>query len=253
MRLEELINSRYSKLNENDIHILGYILNNKKRCSTLSINELAKVCNVSRTTILRTVQKLGFDGYSEFKVYLKWQVEKNKKIDNSSLDEFYGDLYKTIKMLKETDFSVISNLIDKAERIFVYGTGAAQKIVAQELKRTFLAVHKYFHVIEGSTELNIITQSITQKDLLIIISLSGNTENILDCIKELSIKNIPIISITRLGNNKLSTIANYNLYTYISTLSITENRKVETFSPYFILNDVLFREYIRYKQNTDCK
>lgn len=251
MRLEELINNKYSKLNENDLHILGYILNNKEKCSTLSINELAKLCNVSRTTVLRTVQKLGFEGYSEFKVYLKWQVEKNKKVNNSSLNEFYLDLYKTIKMLKDTDFNRISKLIDNAERIFVYGTGAAQKIVAQELKRTFLAVQKYFYVIEGSTELNIIAQSITQKDLLIIISLSGNTENILNCINELSIKKIPIISITRLGNNRLSTIANYNLYTCISTLSITGNRNVETFSPYFILNDVLFREYIQYRQSLD--
>lgn len=176
---------------------------------------------------------------------------KRKKVDHSSIDEFYGDLYKTIKMLKETDFFTISKLIDDAERIFVYGTGVAQKIVAQELKRTFLAVQKYFHVIEGSTELNIITQSLTQRDLVIIISLSGNTQNILDCANELLIKNIPIISITRFGNNKLSTIATYNLYTYISTLSINENRQVENFSPYFILNDVLFREYIKYKQSLD--
>lgn len=79
MRLEQLVNSNYSKLNDNDIYILRYILNNKEKCSTISINELAKLCNVSRTTVLRMVQKLGFDGYSEFKVYLKWQIEKEKK------------------------------------------------------------------------------------------------------------------------------------------------------------------------------
>ncbi|MCX7885501.1 MAG: MurR/RpiR family transcriptional regulator [Caloramator sp.] len=250
MRLEDLINRNYSKLNENDIYILKYILNNKEKCSCISINELAKHCNVSRTTILRLVQKLGFDGFSEFKVFIKWQLEKNRKInDNITLDEFYKDLYKTIKLLKDTDFSSIIKLIDESEKIFIYGTGTAQNIIAQDLKRVFLIAEKYFHIIEGYTELNIIIPSLTPKDLLIVISLSGNTQNILECINEISLRNIPIISITRFGNNKLSTIANHNLYLYISSFNITENKKIENFSPYFILNDVLVREYIKYKQN----
>ncbi|GFR36672.1 MurR/RpiR family transcriptional regulator [Thermobrachium celere] len=251
MRLEQLVNSHFLKLNENDKYILGYILNNKEKCSTININELAKLCNVSRTTILRMVKKLGFEGYSEFKVYMKWNLEKEKRYNNAALDEYFEDVNKTIKILKETDFYSISRLIDDSERIFVYGTGVAQNIVAQELKRLFLAVNKYFHIIEGNTELKLVLQGLNSKDLVFIISLSGNTKGIIDCIKEMIIKNVSVVSITRYGRNKLSELAQYNLYVHISSINLNEYRVVENFSPYFILNDILFREYVKYKES--CK
>lgn len=101
MKLEELVNNNYNKLNENDLYILKYILNNKKKCCDLGINEIAKKCNVSRTTILRFVQKLGFKGYSEFRVYLKWQEEENNYNESDYMEKLYSDLNENIKFIKE--------------------------------------------------------------------------------------------------------------------------------------------------------
>ena len=39
MKIEELINNNYNKLNENDIYILKYILQNKTECFNLGITE----------------------------------------------------------------------------------------------------------------------------------------------------------------------------------------------------------------------
>lgn len=43
MQLEELINQHYSKLNDNDFHILKYILNHKHTCYHLGIDALVKL------------------------------------------------------------------------------------------------------------------------------------------------------------------------------------------------------------------
>lgn len=43
MRLDELINCNYNKLNENDLLIWQYIQNHKKECCTISIEELAEM------------------------------------------------------------------------------------------------------------------------------------------------------------------------------------------------------------------
>lgn len=56
MKLDELINQHYGKLNDNDFHILKYILNHKHTCYTLGIDALAKACGVSRSSILRLAQ-----------------------------------------------------------------------------------------------------------------------------------------------------------------------------------------------------
>lgn len=252
MKLEELVNNNYNKLNENDLYILKYILNNKKKCCDLGINEIAKKCNVSRTTILRFVQKLGFKGYSEFRVYLKWQEEEENNYNESDyMEKLYSDLNENIKFIKEKDFEEICKLIYNAERVFVYGTGTAQLTVAQELKRTFLAAHKYFHIIEGYTEFEIITPSITEKDIVIVISLSGNTTSLYKCVNELSIRGVEIISITKFSNNKLSSMTKHNLYVTTSTINLPNGITSETFSFFFVLNEVLFRHYITYQQKQE--
>lgn len=81
MRLETLIYENYNKLNENDKYIWSYILNNKKECENMSIQNLALKCNVSHTTILRFAQKLGLNGYSELKFYLKMENKKRYIFD----------------------------------------------------------------------------------------------------------------------------------------------------------------------------
>lgn len=251
MRLEEIVNNNYNKLNENDLYILKYILNNKAECCDLGINELAKKCNVSRTTILRFAQKLGFKGYSEFRVHLKWQESECDKGEKNYVERLYTDLNENIKLLKEKDFTNICKLIYNAERVFVYGTGTIQMAVAQELKRIFLSAHKYLNVIEGISELEIITPSITSRDVVIIISLSGNTTSLHSCINQLSIKGIEYISITKLSNNKLSTMTPHNLYIVNSTVNLDNGVFYQFTSFFFILIESLFIQYINYKQKQE--
>lgn len=81
MRLEELVNANYNKLNENDLLIWSYIQKHKKECSEIAIEELAGKCCISRTTISRFTQKLSFHGFREFKIHLKMEYE-NDKVQN---------------------------------------------------------------------------------------------------------------------------------------------------------------------------
>lgn len=251
MRLEELANENYSKLNENDLYILKYILNNKQECCDLGINELAKKCNVSRTTILRFAQKLGFKGYSEFRIHLSWQEKKNENEEKDYVETFYADINETIKLLRERDFINICRLIYDADRVFVYGTGTAQIAVAQELKRTFLTAHKYFYVVEGYREFEVIMPSITKRDIVIIISLSGNITSLHSSILEIFMKGIESISITKLSDNKLSSLAKHNLYVTTSSIQLSDRWIYETFSMFFILIEALFRQYLNYKKEQE--
>ena len=74
--LEDLVKEKYHELNENELYIWQYILHHKKETQKMSIQELAQRCNVSRTSILRFAQKLGLDGFSELKVYLKLELSQ---------------------------------------------------------------------------------------------------------------------------------------------------------------------------------
>lgn len=108
MKLDELINKYHKHLNENDLYIWNYISKHRKECETLTIDQLAHKCNVSRTTILRFSQKLSLKGYGELKVYLKLDNEKSK--ENVNNVEAVCDAYnEVIKNIKEKDCTDILN------------------------------------------------------------------------------------------------------------------------------------------------
>ena len=71
MNLEALISQYYKNLNSNDMIVLNYIMQHKKECISMNISRLSSECSISTASIVRTMKKLGFSGYSEFKFLLK--------------------------------------------------------------------------------------------------------------------------------------------------------------------------------------
>ncbi|KAA6447863.1 MurR/RpiR family transcriptional regulator [Bacillus swezeyi] len=250
MQLEELMNKHYKKLNENDFHILKYILNHQDNCYKLGINELAKKCNVSRTSILRLSQKLDFSGYSEFRVFLKWEAEKQEeeREDCRSFESLMRDMESSIKYLKNTDMRNICKLIDEADRIFVYGSGTAQTSCAYELQRMFIAQHRYLTVIRDQIEFELMLPDLSTDDLIIIISLSGETPSLIPQAQTLSAKGIPFISLTNLKNNLLAQLTPYNLYATSQTVTVYPKTELTAFAPFFLVGEALFRSYVDYAE-----
>lgn len=249
MNLAELVNSNYSKLNENDLHIVKYILNNKTICSKMGINELADKCNVSKSSVLRLTQKLGLSGYSEFKVFLKW--EEQSKLDRKEdemdyIESLSKSVCDTIKNNNEDKIRDICKVIHEAERIVIYGTGRAQQICLEELKRLFLFTHKYFIAVGGAYEFEALADSLTNKDAVIILSYSGNTNNLDTYVRKLNISGIKVISITKLENNKLASLTPYNLYGTSISRYLNSGEKHNCTVFFYIIAEILFYNYEKY-------
>ncbi|RGC59790.1 MurR/RpiR family transcriptional regulator [Dorea longicatena] len=77
LNLEALISQYYKNLNSNDMIVLNYIMQHKKECISMNISRLSSECSISTASIVRTMKKLGFSGYSEFKFLLKGQDSDN--------------------------------------------------------------------------------------------------------------------------------------------------------------------------------
>lgn len=251
MKIDELINRYYDRLTQNDLHIWKYISNNKQECCNLTINELANRCNVSKTTILRFAQKLSLKGYSELKVYLNWEkgVSSEGNIDELLVDKVCNSCKSAIDDIRERDFSEVCNLIYESKRIFVYGTGALQYSVAQELKRMFLYCGEIFYVLEGVNETEMILNNINSDDLVILISLTGESKLVTKFSKQLLIKNVPFVSITKLKNNELARMSTKSIYIATSMIDIGNGVLHEAANLFFILAEILFLRYTVYRNN----
>ena len=204
MTLETLVYDNYKNLNENDKYIWSYILNNKKDCESMSIQQLASKCNVSHTTILRFAQKLGLNGYSELKFYLKMENKKTHKFEKCEILNLSDEIKKTIDTLIKTDFLPLCKVLDESEKIYAFGSGELQNNAIKELKRNFLPIGKLVNVIEGDEEMDIITNLMTENDMIFFMSLSGENKRVNYFAQKLKEKGTRIVSITQSGNNTLS-------------------------------------------------
>lgn len=244
--LDEIINENYQQLNEIDLHILKYIKNNILFSTQVSISKLAVECNTSTASILRMTRKLNFVGFSDFKYFLKRECEAVQKVSNqSSLDTLNHDLQETIKTFEHSDIKDdIFELIRNAETIYAYGTGYGQRLMLSEFARCLLNVNKHLVLINASTEFKIARKNFKQKDLIFIASLSGCIDKYEETMTYLSVRDIPVISITNMHTNVLSSYTKYNLYFHMT--SIDENISQSSFLTLLLLLHLVYEGYKDY-------
>lgn len=162
------------------------------------------------------------------------------------------DIEATIKHLNLDQINEICQVLYKARRIFLYGTGYSQMNVAKELQRNFMAINEYLYMIHDNEQIESILGDLNQEDVIIIISLSGNSKVLFPIMKQLKAKGITVVSMTNLESNYLSSMASYNLYATVSSVP-TAIKKLTTFIPFYIVGEVLCRQYLICKlmQNKD--
>ncbi len=251
MNLNNLVATNIKKLNENDLIIWNYISHNQEVCAKSTIDQIAKNCNVSRTTVLRFTQKLSLSGFSEFKVYLKManSIKSNINTDTieNSITHLCDDITQYLDKSKTINYNNIFDLIYSARNIYIYGTGAVQHNVAKEFKRVFLSAQIFVFEIEGSyDEVIVSTAGITKDDLVFIVSLSGESKVSLNFAKNLKAKQVPIVSITKFTHNKLANLSTENIYVNSVSLNISEIKSFETTSLFFITIELLLLKYMLY-------
>lgn len=247
MRLEELVNRYYSHLSVTDKEIWDYIKQHKAECSSLPIEELALRCHVSRTTILRFAQRISLRGYSELKTYLRLELSAGfaPRTNITKAAKAYGEL---IKQIRDRDCTGIFNLLDGANRLFVYGSGIVQSTVAKEVKRSFMNLGKVVYDIGANNESGMIGEMITSKDCMMIISLSGESEHVRNFVKTMKMKQVPVISVTLMEENTLARMSDESLF--IDTV-VADSQFYEAYrslAGFFILMDLLSIKYLDYQE-----
>lgn len=251
MKLFERVNANYQNLNENDLYIWKIISKNQKDCVHISIEELAKRCNVSRTTILRFAKKIGCKGYSEFKVLLAQELVKDEEQADRQQQVFQAYANYT-EYLKTVNFKPIVDDIAKARNLYVFSTGNVQSSVAKELKRSFLNVKKLFFHIDDHMDKDAFLQVLQPTDLVLIITYSGETIRMLEFARQLKINNIPMISISVNKDNSLTHIAEHCLFVEPVNVDNPCGARYESLVNYYILIDYLLMCYMQMKEG-ECQ
>lgn len=247
-----------------EVSALEYIITNPDRVIKMSVHELAAASFSSPSTIVRLCKKIGFEGYKDFRSNLTYQIAASERErggictseDNSqSLSAIIeaitfrniASLQDSANILEEESLSIALDIINKCNRIILFGIGASQ-LVAQDAYLKFLRIGKLCDCCSDIHSQLLLAKNAGPSDAAIVVSYSGYTDEILACAKELYANKTPIIAITRFQNSALSRLASSCLYVVATEEMYRKGAMSSRISQLNII-DILYTCYVN--QNYD--
>lgn len=246
MRLESLVNKNYDLLTANDREMVNRIFRDKESVRGMNSTQLAAYLNVSRTTFVRFMKKMGIDTFAEFRLLL---AEEERKPEGSvfNMADIVDNYHGMIDELKRHDYSKVCRMIADAGTIYLYGSGNEQKAIAEEFKRIFLIFGKYCVDLFDFGETEFARERFRKNDLFIAISLSGESPEAIRVMRCVQGAEIRTLSLTRWANNTLASLCDENLYINSIQMPVEYGMEYEISTPYFILIEFLYLSYCNYR------
>lgn len=203
----------FNKLTNSEQKVFTYIYANQQKVIKMKINDLAKETFTSKTVIINLSQKLGFEGFSDLKYYLK---SNNSAADDIKVleDLQYGlkqNIEKTFVVIEADLYKKISREVIEAKTVYVFARGTS-KAAGYYLNHLLLTLGVKCIFVKDYNLLTLVGNTLESDELVILISLSGNTEKILEVANIAKVKGSRTIAITSFGNNELSKISDYTLH-----------------------------------------
>lgn len=210
------IKSMYNTFGASSKKLADFILKNGANSSGMTIQEFSKEAGVSTATLSRFANQLGYQNFSQFRWDLannsgntslqkERQISKDdspKMIAQKLLSSNVETLNETFALMTNEQLKKASDLLFKCKKLSFFGLGSSN-IVAQECYHMFLRTPKEV-TYASDYHINIMKATrMTKNDLAILISHTGNDNDILYIAKILKKNHVPIITITSFANSPL--------------------------------------------------
>lgn len=184
------IRNCYDEMTAVEKNIAEFFLNNTEKCN-LSSKHIAKLLYVSEASLSRFAKKCGYKGYRE----LIFSYEKDLEYEKSDIPadkdisyitkKIYG-YYKTIihddyELIDEEQIQRVAGLLDSCRRVFICGLGCSG-LVASEMQLRFMRAGVDVDVVTDPHIMKMRSVLVDKDCLVIGISLSGKTKEVLDCL-----------------------------------------------------------------------
>ena len=181
-----LIESYYHTFTPLERTIADFFMNNTEE-EDLSSRHISRILYVSEASLSRFAQKCGFRGYREFIYEYKQSLipETEENVPNFEISEFntYQELLnKANALLDKAQIAHITRLLVSKPRVYVYGRGSSG-LVAQEMKLRFMRIGLNIEAITDSHIMKVNSVILDESCLVIGISVSGQTEDIISSLR----------------------------------------------------------------------
>lgn len=204
-----------------------YILDKPAEAVALSVQKLAEASGVSEATIIRLAQSLKYKGFKELKLALAADVAVAGS-DLSAYQQFHRNgttesllesiTNNNIQSLRDTltvlDADAVNQAIEalaEARKIALFGIESSS-VIAEDFRHKALRLDLWCEPGYSEDSQAIIAANLTERDTVLAISYSGQTETILRAMEIAKQNGAQLISLTQFGITPIAKLADIALY-----------------------------------------
>ncbi|MDQ0176715.1 MurR/RpiR family transcriptional regulator [Bacillus chungangensis] len=244
----------YDDMTMSEKKVLKYIVENTELIPYLKISDLAEATFVSKTVIINLSQKLGYSGFKELKYHLssllKDEITETVNHKTSYKDSLQQSIFKTISLVDPNVLENCAQMIRSSKNVFIMARGTS-KAAGYYLEHLLLSIGIQCIFIKDYNLSELFTNFVTENDLVIFISMSGNTKKIIESAKKVQMKKANMISMTSFQSNTLSNYTKNNLYCYTDSADTKRNDKISRIG-FFLIIDLLI-DQLSQNNNTQAQ
>lgn len=238
-------------ISSSEKYLLRYIDSHLENIPDLSIVKLSEAANVSTATIVRTMKKIGFNGYTAFKYYLRTQEKNNPKFNNmdqidkkirEAILKNEQEVVRTIQMLDSGTIEDAIQSIHSAKRVMIFARGFSE-LIAKEMVVKFQLLGKYSELHDDPNIIRTISKRLSLNDIVIFISLNGETEELVDAAKNCVDNHVRTITITANASGTLLEYTTLSFVGFKSAVSYFPDYEVRSRLPLQVMSRTLMDAY----------
>lgn len=194
----------------------------------MDVRTLAERTYTSPSSVVRLCHRLGFSGYKEFRRCLLLEIAslgaevshtETQLTAQDSIDQIIDAvtekniqvLYDSRHILNAETVERCVALLCRSRTVLLFGVGASL-CAAKDAYLKFLRLNKPCVVNEDWHSQLLQARNASQEDVGIVFSYSGQTQEMVQCMRELKQNGTPCIAITRFAPSQVAKLADHCLY-----------------------------------------
>ncbi|EKO3642403.1 MULTISPECIES: MurR/RpiR family transcriptional regulator [Vibrio] len=258
--------SRRTQLSANELKIADWILAHPQQAALMTSLQLADQVSASQSSIIKFAQKMGFKGYSAFKLLLVEELSRKQALESTPVQHniFINDplaviaqklvqaktdaMFHTTNALCFEQFHHAVNWINQAHRVQIVGIGGSAltgKDLAFKLLKLGITA-----LAEQDSHVQIATaRTLTPQDVQIAISFSGDRKEVFIAAEAAKQQGAKVIALTAPKKSKLRQLADIALDT-IADETQHRSSSIASRTAQNVLTDLLFISLVQRREDS---
>jgi DNA-binding MurR/RpiR family transcriptional regulator len=238
------------KFSASEQYVVNLVNKERSKIMQMSIVEFADFANVSTATIVRTMKKMGYSGYTDFRhslgssnshepAVLRAADENIRRVITANQRE----VEETINLLNIGTIEDGVQQIAGASSIYIFARGLSE-MIADEMSLKLQLSGKYTQTLHDPNIIMTLAKRVQPDACAIFISLNGETSELVTAARSLHENGVPVITITTNGEAPLTKYTDILFTGYKSEESYFPHYEVHSRLPVQVISRILLDSYV---------